>query len=351
MYDDGGNLITKAEPSNTSHYKYNSRNLLISYEDNHNKVSYLYDGAGYRVSKTVNDVITRYINHINFGLSQVALETDNNYRVKRRYSYGMGRTATYDWDAAEEDKSQYYLYDRPGRNVTSTEDRLGKTRNRYKYGSFGEEVSSTEAHSNDFKYAGEQAESDTGLIYLRARYYDPEIGRFISRDPFSGYMSVPESQNMYAYAHNNPVRFVDPSGECVDTLWDAANFIYDIGKISYGYINNNQHAVSSGYADLGADLFALAIPGLPAGVTKVINVTKIGNPLDGIKYTNKVKRQMSGKDLDHNFPSLIDTQADAAKVIKITGGDGISRTKVDLPGSINGKDGNFRVLSQYLMTI
>ncbi|GFO72999.1 hypothetical protein BJAS_P4078 [Bathymodiolus japonicus methanotrophic gill symbiont] len=168
----------------------------------------------------------------------------------------------------------FSLYDAPGRNVTSTEDRLGKTRNRYKYGSFGEEVSSTEVHSNDFKYAGEQAESDTGLIYLRARYYDPEIGRFISRDPFSGYMSVPESQNMYAYAHNNPLKFIDPSGECVDTLWDVANVIYDIGKISYGYLNNNQHAVSSGYSDLGADLFALAIPGLPAGVTKVFNATK-----------------------------------------------------------------------------
>ena len=273
VYDDGGNLITKTEPSNTSHYKYNSRNLLISYEDNHNKVSYLYNGAGHRVSKTVNGVITRYINHINFGLSQVVLEADDKYKIKRRYSYGMGRTASYDWDAPEEDKSQYYLYDRPGGNVTSIEDRLGKTRNRYKYGSFGEEVSSTEAHSNDFKYAGEQAESDTGLIYLRARYYDPEIGRFISRDPFSGYMSVPESQNMYAYAHNNPLKFVDPSGECVETVWDAANVIYDIGKISYGYLNNNQHVVSAGYTDLGADLFALAVPGLPAGITKLRGIT------------------------------------------------------------------------------
>ncbi len=54
-----------------------------------------------------------------------------------------------------------------------------------------------------------------------------------------------------------------------------------------------------------------------------------------------VTRQMEGKDLDHNFPSLIDKQADAAKVKKITGGDGIERTKVELPGSVNGKDGNF----------
>jgi len=50
---------------------------------------------------------------------------------------------------------------------------------------------------------------------------------------------------------------------------------------------------------------------------------------------------MEGNDLDHNFPSLIDQQADAATVKKITGGDGVERTKVELPGSINDKDGNF----------
>jgi len=50
---------------------------------------------------------------------------------------------------------------------------------------------------------------------------------------------------------------------------------------------------------------------------------------------------MEGEDLDHNFPSLIDEQADAANISTITGGDGIDRTKVELPGSINGKEGNF----------
>ena len=268
-YDGGGNLITKTEPGNTTHYQYDSRNLLIGYQDTHQQVSYQYNGAGHRVAKTVNGVTTRYINHINFGLSQVALETDENYSVKRHYSYGLGRTAAYDWQASWQDQSQYYRYDRPRRNVTATEDRWGNTRNRYQYGSFGENFSSLENHSNHFRYAGEQTESDSGLIYLRARYYDPEIGRFISRDPFSGYMAVPESQNMYAYAHNNPVRFVDPSGECVETPWDILNVIYDVGKIAYGYISGNQNTVSEGYVDLGADSLAVLIPGLPAGITKL----------------------------------------------------------------------------------
>ena len=50
---------------------------------------------------------------------------------------------------------------------------------------------------------------------------------------------------------------------------------------------------------------------------------------------------MEGEDLDYNFPSLVDGQPDAAKLKTITGGEGIDRAKVELPGSINGKDGNF----------
>ena len=70
-------------------------------------------------------------------------------------------------------------------------------------------------------------------------------------------------------------------------------------------------------------------------------IIKQANPLDGTTFTDKVKKQMQGSDLDHNFPSLIDTQANAATVRKIIGGDGVARTKVDLPGEINGKKGNF----------
>ncbi len=101
--------------------------------------------------------------------------------------------------------------------------------------------------------------------------------------------------------HNNPLKFVDPSGECVDTLWDVANVIYDIGKVSYGYLNNNQHAVSSGYADLGADLFALAIPGLPAGVTKAVNAAK-----KGLKYDPRVRVRGVEDPRSHNFPYSFD---------------------------------------------
>ena len=65
---------------------------------------------------------------------------------------------------------------------------------------------------NAYLFAGEQRDIETGLDYLRARYYDPTLGRFISRDAYAGNLSDPMSQHKYQYAHANPVVNTDPSG-------------------------------------------------------------------------------------------------------------------------------------------
>ena len=72
-----------------------------------------------------------------------------------------------------------------------------------------------------FGYTGEQTDL-TGLQYLRARYYDPGAGRFLTRDSFAGYAVLPQSQNPYVYALNNPIRYTDPSGHCIDPVTGAA---------------------------------------------------------------------------------------------------------------------------------
>jgi RHS repeat-associated protein len=63
-----------------------------------------------------------------------------------------------------------------------------------------------------FGFAGQQRDAESGLIYLRARYYDPRTGRFLSKDPVRGSAWRPASQHAYVYALNNPVRYRDPSG-------------------------------------------------------------------------------------------------------------------------------------------
>ncbi|WP_442945430.1 RHS repeat-associated core domain-containing protein [Oceanirhabdus sp. W0125-5] len=66
--------------------------------------------------------------------------------------------------------------------------------------------------TNPFRYGGEYFDSETGLYYLRARYYDPKIGRFTTEDSYWGKDADPLSLNLYTYCHNNPIIYVDPSG-------------------------------------------------------------------------------------------------------------------------------------------
>ena len=78
---------------------------------------------------------------------------------------------------------------------------------------------------NPFRYAGYRYDEATGLYYLMARYYDPGVGRFISRDVFHGFDDEPASLNQYAYCYNNPVNYIDPSGHVAWWILKAASGI------------------------------------------------------------------------------------------------------------------------------
>ena len=106
----------------------------------------------------------------------------------------------------------YYQYDGLG-SVRSLTDRKGMTKGLYAYDAFGKPLITASPVDNDFQYTGEQVDDETGLIYLRSRYYDPEIGRFISRDSFAGFDTSTQSLNRYTYVQNNPVLYADPSGK------------------------------------------------------------------------------------------------------------------------------------------
>lgn len=81
----------------------------------------------------------------------------------------------------------------------------------YSYDPFGKVTQHTGADSS-FGFTGEQFDPESGLTYLRSRYYDPATGNFMGRDTYGGQLTNTQSLNRYSYVENNPVNFVDPSG-------------------------------------------------------------------------------------------------------------------------------------------
>jgi RHS repeat-associated protein len=83
----------------------------------------------------------------------------------------------------------------------------------YTYAPFGELLAAQGTRPSALQYTGEQKDVDTGLVYLRARWYDSATGRFTTRDPFPGFAALPQTLHPYVYVNNNPVNLTDPSGE------------------------------------------------------------------------------------------------------------------------------------------
>jgi RHS repeat-associated protein len=147
-----------------------------------------------------------------------------------------GTTTNYSWDVNRslpeilQDGTNTYVYglelisstDSSGNQAYYTHDGLGSTRDLtsssgakidgYTYDAFGAPTHTPGSSANPFQFTGQQTDADSGLQYLRARYYDPGTGRFVTRDPFDGTAHQPQSQNRYAYVQNNPATMIDPTG-------------------------------------------------------------------------------------------------------------------------------------------
>jgi len=141
----------------------------------------------------------------------------------------------------------YYQYDGLG-SVRSLSDISGNSVSTYSYDVFGKPDLVTGSADNNFRFTGEQVDAETGLIYLRARYYDPETGRFISRDPFTGFDTNTQSLNRYTYGYNNPVQYTDPSGKVVWWVPGAAgaaiNDAWYIGEVIGTYAATGENTFS-----------------------------------------------------------------------------------------------------------
>ena len=134
-------------------------------------VAYAYNAQGIRTAKRVNNLRTAYLLD---GGNTVA-EVQNN-TVTDNYLRGVNlirRTST--------DETEYYLFNAHGDVVTTT-NLNGTVNQEYDYDAFGNEKDPDNLDTNPFRYCGEYLDAETGDYYLRARYYNPTIGRFTQQD-------------------------------------------------------------------------------------------------------------------------------------------------------------------------
>ena len=204
IFDDDDNMVKFGNKT----FTYDSRNRLIAY----NNTTYRYDSQNHRIAqttngKTTNGKTTTYTINPNATLSQL-LELKEPNGAKTTYVYGAG--LLYQQKGG---KRLYYHYDLRGSTIALTDDN-GNIVDRFSYLPFGKVSHDLGNTQTPFLYNGRDGVmTDTSrLYYMRARYYDPVIRRFINRDTLLGDIGKMASLNRFAYVNGNPISGVDPLG-------------------------------------------------------------------------------------------------------------------------------------------
>ncbi|WP_295440795.1 DUF6531 domain-containing protein [uncultured Thiodictyon sp.] len=204
-YDTQGNLTGRGGEA----LAWDGADRLIQSGTGAGRTTYRYDGLGRRLERIRGGTATRYLLDTAGSLSQVMAETDGAGQPRAWYVSGLGLVSRIGADGSV----RYYLPDARGSTAALT-DGTGQVTDTYAYDPFGAQSRATGSTPNPFRYIGRYGLMDDGggLLYVRARYYEPATGRFLSQDPKPGADDDGQSLHRYVYAMNNPVRLIDVSG-------------------------------------------------------------------------------------------------------------------------------------------
>ena len=169
-----------------------------------------YDGEGLRHEMEENGRLIKFL--YNEDREVVAEETSNG--TITRYIRGLGLISS---DSEEAKTYYHYVSDEQG-SITHVLSEDAEILNHYNYDAFGNIIEKTEQVENRFCYNGEMLDSITQQYYLRARFYNPVIGRFTQEDTYYG-----DGLNLYQYCQANPLGYVDPSGHNCETTQSRYN--------------------------------------------------------------------------------------------------------------------------------
>ena len=369
-YDEIGN---PASYNNGSAYNFaweNGRELSIVY---HNGIvtRYEYGADGLRTQKKYGSTTYNYY----YADGQLIRQTWGTHYIDFLYD------ETGSVYSIINDGTQYYFVKNLQGDVVQIRSIYGTVVVEYTYDAWGNVLSITGMYAdtlgvnNPIRYRGYYQDFETGFYYLQSRYYDPAVRRFINAD---GYINANDDllgYNMYAYCGNNPVNRNDDGGMFWDTIFDVVSLVVSVVEVvanptdpwawaglvgdaidlipfvsGVGEVTRAVKTTSKVVDKVNKAVDALSTARKVDKITDGLNTAHkfsdfVDNTSDGIKYTDKVIKQMSNaSDINHSFPVLIDSMVDLKMGKPFTGGDGIMRWKVEIPGSVNNRSGIFEYI-------
>jgi RHS repeat-associated protein len=257
-YDAEGNLTSKSKPGFTQTLAWNSLGQLTAVTTNGTTVAYGYSPSGRRIRRTAGGQSIYYV----YGEEDLAMEVDANGNPLRAYTHwpGVDLPLSVKVTSGGQESVYYYTMEAPG-HVTGVLSSSGAVTGQFKYAPFGETESASDPTGQPLRYMAREHDPSTGLYYVRARWYDPTLARFVSEDP----IGLAGGMNTYAYVGNDPVNGRDPSGLAQDwycyTYWTGlfAATVQCVPVTSYNFgmgFGNDPGIYSLGRTAMFAEIYS-----------------------------------------------------------------------------------------------
>jgi len=239
-YDADGNMLTKIGNGVRDSLSWDVLGQLTRLSHTVSGVTkvttFAYDGMGRRATKVYDGTTTRYL----WDGADLVTELDGSGNRLRDYAYLPGIDQPQSMVRHSDGASFYYAMEEPG-HVAGVMNSSGTLVASYEYTPFGQRISATESLVQPLQFMGRERD-EAGYYFVRARYYDPDLGRFISEDP----IGLAGGINSFAYTENDPVNLRDPSGLDAEPIYITAcegskryNWRFECVDVSSG---DNQHA-------------------------------------------------------------------------------------------------------------